>query len=80
MRDEDVCADYLRDLAFLLKEEALKAKRDKATAADEDALFVRGRALAYYEVVSLMQEQAKSFEIPLEEIRLAGINPDKDLL
>ena len=80
MTDKDSCTNYLRDLAYELIERALKANRDKATAAPEDALFARGRAFAYYEVVSLMKEEAISFELPLEEIGLADVDPDNDLL
>ncbi len=36
--------------------------------------------MAYYEVVSLMQNQAISFGLPLEDVGLHGIDPDKDLI
>jgi len=89
IRGKDSCANYLRDLGYLLKEDALQAKRDsddakakwdKDPASGEDAAFASGRSLAYWEVISLMQQQAWVFGIPLEEMSLADINPDKDLL
>ena len=80
IRGEDSCANYLRDLGHLLKEDALEAKRDMDSASGDDATFAQGRRLAYYEVISLMQQQAWVFGIPLEEIGLADINPDNDLV
>jgi hypothetical protein len=80
IRGPDASANYLRDLGHLLKEDALEAKRDAEAASGEDAAFARGLSLAYYEVISLMQQQAWVFGIPLEEMSLADINPDKDLI
>jgi hypothetical protein len=37
------------------------------------------RPLAYYEVVSLMQSSAEGFGIPLADLRLDDIVPDRDL-
>jgi len=42
--------------------------------------FNLGRAFAYYEVVSLMQQQAAVFELPLMALSLADIDADRDLL
>jgi hypothetical protein len=80
IRGKDWCANYLRDLGHLLKEDALEAKRVKEEASGEDAVFAQGRSLAYYEVISLMQQQAWAFGISLEDLGLADINPDKDLI
>jgi hypothetical protein len=73
--------DYLRDSGALLKERA-KAAYAEATAAKgtaESALTV-GRSMAYYEVISLMQQQAVAFQLPFEALSLADIDPDRDLL
>ena len=81
IRGKDACCNYLADLGHLLKEDAVAAKRDSdAARSGEDAAFARGRSLAYYEVISLLQQQAWVFGIPLEEINLADINPDRDLI
>src|SRR4029077_18329167 len=58
IRGPEASANYLRDLGHLLKEDALEAKRDAEAASGEDAAFARGRSLAYYEVISLMQQQS----------------------
>jgi hypothetical protein len=72
---------YLEDLGFLLREQAMEAKKRRDTAQDkEDRLFHSGGLLAYYAVISLMQQQADVFDIPLEELRLDGLDPDRDLL
>ncbi|QDT00190.1 hypothetical protein [Adhaeretor mobilis] len=68
--------NYLLDLGHLVKESALKAK---ISASSEDH-FDLGYLAAYYEIVSLMQAQAEVFGIPLQEIALWDINPDRDLL
>jgi len=72
---------YLRDLGFLLREIAVKAKRDRDEALDDpDLAFLEGRLSALHEVVSLMQEQAVAFGIESEALALGDIDPDRDLL
>ena len=71
---------YLRDLGALVKEKALDAQRAKEVAEGGDEYDVQlGRLMALQEVVSLMQEQAASFEIPLEQLGLDDIDPYDDL-
>jgi len=36
--------------------------------------------MGFHEVVSLMQEQAIAFGIPLDAIGLEGVEPERDLL
>jgi hypothetical protein len=36
--------------------------------------------MAYYEVLSLMQLQAAAFDIPLEQLSLHGLDPERNLL
>jgi hypothetical protein len=36
--------------------------------------------MAYYEVLSLMQQQAVAFDLPLQDLALDGLDPDRDLL
>lgn len=68
---------YLRDLGYLIRERALKAKEE---ARSEPGDFARGQLMAFYEVVSLMQAQADAFEIPFEQLSLDGVDPDRDLI
>jgi hypothetical protein len=39
-----------------------------------------GRLMAYYEVVSLLISQARTFELSIDDLHLEGLNPDRDLL
>jgi len=73
---------YLFDLGYEIKRSALGARQEKANANEnsEDRQFQSGRLMAYYEVVSLMQQQAAGFDIPLTDIRLDDIEPDRDLI
>jgi hypothetical protein len=73
--------NYLLDLGFLPKERALEAKQSSLVVkGTDDEAFQTGPLMAYYEVISLMQDQAEVLQIPLTEIRLDGIDPDKDLI
>ena len=73
---------YLHDLGFLIREDALDAKksRDRETKNSTSYMFQEGRLSAYYEIITLMQQQAKGFGIDLEDINLEGVHPDKDLV
>ncbi len=68
---------FLQDSVPMLVEQALEAKREMmASRSDYDS----GKLMAYYAVISLLQQQARAFEIPLKEIGLDEITPDVDLL
>ncbi len=41
--------------------------------------FKDGRVFAFYEVISIMQNRAEGFGIPLSDLRLDDIVPDRDL-
>jgi hypothetical protein len=73
----NVHALYLSDLGQLLKERALEAKAERDRTNDA---FQKGRAMAYYEVISLLRHQAGLFQIPLEDLKLSEIDPDVDLI
>ncbi len=77
---------FLRDLGYLLKEASLEAKqefsnmKEKPESSETDLAFASGRALAYYEVISLMQQQAAAFQLNLRDLSLNDIDANKDLL
>ena len=71
---------YTLDLIALLKEKALRARAELQSSADEDKAYLRGRLMAFHETISLMQQQAKAFDIPLEKLDLADVDPERDLL
>ncbi len=55
---------YLHDLAIFIKENALAAKRDlDLDATPEDRAYRNGYLMAYHEVVDLMKQQARLFDI-----------------
>jgi hypothetical protein len=66
---------YLADTVPLLKERALEAK-----AKRQESDFNAGRAVAYYEVLSMLRGQAEVFGLTLDEISLGDFDPDRDLL
>jgi len=74
--------NYLADLGFLVKEAALKAKEHKykETKGSEAHIYETGRLMAFSFIIGLMQQQAEAFGIPLQDLRLEDIDPDKDLL
>ena len=74
----DVHRDYLLDLGFLLKEMAVEAHRRAAQNRDDQ--FTAGRAMGFYEVLSLIQMQAATFALPLEDLALGGFDADRDLM
>jgi hypothetical protein len=71
---------YVRDLGILLTEKALEAKQESQLASEDERAFALGRLMAFHEVISLMQQQARVFGISWEELGLDGIQPEKDLL
>jgi hypothetical protein len=77
----DLHKNYLFDLGHLLREEALKARQAfQAEKGTPDAAFQSGRLMAYYEVLSLVISQAQSFNVPVADLHLSGLDPDRDLL
>ncbi len=78
---QDTLGHYLTDLGLLLKQAALDAKALAEKETDEPAhQFARGRAFAYYEVLSLMHQQARAFDIDAKDLSLHDFDPDRDLL
>ncbi len=61
---------YLGDLGYLIREMAEEAKRDSVTEPSEYAV---GYLMAIHAIVSLMQQQAITFEIPLDELNLQNL-------
>ena len=57
-----------------------RAKNAKADAAQSRADYDRGRQFAFYEVISLLTQQADAFGLDRASIGLEGVNADQDLL
>jgi hypothetical protein len=73
---------YLYDLGLEVKLRALEARRERDAAEEgsADRTFHSGRLLAFNEVVSIMQQQAEGVGIPIADLRLDDIEPDRDLV
>ena len=72
---------YVLDLGALLKEKALEAKAQASAAAGSpEHQFELGRSMAYYEVLSLMTQQADAFGLPRAALSLRDFDPEVDLL
>lgn len=73
--------NYLYDLGDEMKRRALEARRERDAAPEgsPERLFQSGRVIAFNEVISIMQQQAAGLGIPLAELRLDDIEPDRDL-
>jgi hypothetical protein len=80
-RNTETYRNYLFDIGLLLKEEALQARAQRETHRGSSLeSFYCGQLLAFHRAVSLMQQQAVAFQIPLEDLQLKEIDPDKDLV
>ena len=66
---------YLRDLGWLLREQAEEAKRE-AASVDNDYDVTWGQSFAYYRVLCLMVNQAEAFGLPLTDLALDGVDPE----
>ena len=72
---------YSRDCCNILKQMARDAKRDADGAAGTgDEGFRSGSLMAFHAVISLLQQQALAFQIPLADLDLADIEPMKELV
>ena len=61
------------------RREACPASRPVPDRTVEDA-FAEGLAQGYYEVISLMHLQAEAFGIPLTDLALEDLDPERDLI
>lgn len=77
LEDKTVYENYLHDLGILIKDMAVESKQ---TASQTQTDFATGYMAGFHRVVSLMQQQAGAFNIPLEKLGLDGIDPDADLV
>lgn len=74
----EVCQSYLIQLITLTKTLAYAAKKEADRELDnaDKQTYLMG----YHEIINLMQQQAMNFEIPLKDLSLDDIDPEKDLL
>jgi hypothetical protein len=81
MNDHEKWKNYLLDLGQVMNEYALEAVAERAKHRGQPAQeFYDGYVLGFHRIVSLMQQQALAFGIDLKELKLDGIQPDRDLV
>jgi len=71
-------AHYLRDIGPLVKELALEARNSAAAAPDDK--YCQGQVFAYYELITLLLDQAVAFNLTAADIGLADFDPERELL
>ena len=71
---------YLHDVGVQLKSDAFEVKSLRSSATQEEREFLDGKLFAYYEVLSLILNQAKAFQIDPARLGLEGFEPGKELL
>ena len=76
--------NYLQDVLQTIIERAKEAKQSSKNAQSnrtiEQQAFEDGRALAYYEVVSTLVNQADVFGLSHDALPILDFDPDKELL
>jgi len=68
--------NYLKDLGMLIQETAKEAKAAYLESSQEKEAFSLGYFMACHRVVTLMQQQAEAFCIPLQDLCLEHISED----
>ncbi len=71
---------YIKDLGVLIKEKAREAKINEVNSDAKNADYNIGYLMAFHEIIVLMKHQAMVFNIEQEDIGLADINAETDLL
>ena len=75
----DTARHYLGDLGGLLRDNWQDAEARFRTASGADKAFEDGRRRAYRQVLTLMLQQAESFELDPASAGLQGLDVDRDL-
>lgn len=79
--DEKSLRHYIREISCLLKDYARQAKIDADHPKEGDSAdFNDGFLMAYHQVIAVMKNQAPFFDLTQEDIGLADIEPEKDLV
>lgn len=78
--EEEKYKNYLIDLISIIKKQAIEAKLEADHPREEYASYKNGYLMAYHTVIEFMKNQTWAFNIDQEEIGLADIEPERDLL
>lgn len=78
---EEKVKGYLSDSVTMLKEQAIQAKIDAdCPKNDESSDFNSGFLMAYHQMIAIMKNQAPFFDLKQEDLGLADIEPEHDLV
>jgi hypothetical protein len=69
---------YLFDLGYLLR--GYTAEAIKNAQADPEDEYAAGYSAGLLRAIDVMQQQADGFGIPLEELRLEGVDADNQIV
>jgi hypothetical protein len=76
--------NYAYDLGILFKNKAKEAKYNTNDLSKienaEDVAYKMGYLMAFHEIIDVMKQQATAFNIEQEDIGLADIDAESDLL
>jgi hypothetical protein len=72
--------NYLIDLVSIIKKQAKEAKLEADHPKEGHGSFNNGYLMAYHTVVEFMKNQTEAFNINQEDVGLADIKPERDLL
>jgi len=71
---------YIKQISCLLKDNAKQAKLEADKPEEGRESYNNGYLMAYHEVIAIMKNQAPFFDLGQEDIGLADIEPERDLL
>lgn len=72
--------NYIHEISCLLKDYARQAKTDADNPTKDNSDYNTGYLMAYHEVIATMKNQAPFFDLTQDEINLADIEPERDLI
>jgi hypothetical protein len=72
--------NYLVDLISIIKKQAKQAKLEADHPKEGYNSFNNGYLMAYHTVIEFMKNQTEIFNIDQNDIGLADIEPERDLL
>ena len=78
--NEEKIKGYLNDSIALLKEQAKEAKEDMSNSKEGSENYNKGSVMAYYSLFCLLKQQAFALNIDEQELGLANIEFELDLL
>lgn len=79
--NNDNFKNYIYDLGVLFKEKAREAKNNKDNSLKlGDACYEIGYLMAFCEIIDIMKQQAKVFNIEQIDIGLSDIDAESELL